>query len=134
MCTHSLIELVILTTQCLNWRYLGSALDGASGSVITSVYDTSFARSSPSPVLSAFAKGRFIGVITMSGSSRVSSLNRVFPVATSRPVGYTMENKRVGVKLEGITSGMMSCRLRAATIESSGDVMERAIPEVRLLR
>lgn len=120
----------ILTSQCLNCRCSGCSLDGASGSTITRVYDTSFARSSPSPVLSAFAKGRFIGVITTSGSSRVSSLSKVLPVATSHPVGYTMEKKRVGVKFEGITSGMMSSRLRATTIESSGDVMERTKLEV----
>jgi len=65
-------------------------------------------------------------VITTSGSSRVSSLSRVFPVATSRPVGYTMENKIVGVKLGGITSGMIASRLRATTSESSGDVMVTA--------
>lgn len=90
---------------------------------MTSVYDTSLAKSSPSPVLSAFAKGRFIGVITTSGSSRVSSLSKVFPVVTSRPVEYTMENKIVGVKLGGMTSGMIASRLRATTSESSGDVM-----------
>jgi len=128
---HSATEQVILTTQCLNWRYRGSCLDGASGSTITSVYDTSFVRSSPSPVLSAFAKGRFIGVITTSGSSRVSSLNKVFPVATSHPVGYTMENKKVGVKSGGITSGIISSRFKATTIESSGDVMVQVKLETR---
>ena len=88
-------------------------------------------RSSPSPVLSAFAKGRFIGVITMSGSSMTSSLIKVFPVATSHPVGYTIEKKRVGVKSEGTTSGMILCRLRATAVESRGDVMEQIIPGVR---
>ena len=79
-------------------------MDGASGSVITSVYDASFARSSPSLMLSAFAKRRLIGVVAMSGSSRVSSLSKVFPFAASYPVGHTAENKKVGVKLEWITS------------------------------
>lgn len=120
----------VLTIQCLNWRYLGSTLEGTSGSTITSVYDTSLARSSPSPVLSAFATGRFIGVITISGSSRVSSLINVFPVATSQPVGYATENKRVGVKVGGKTSGIMSSRLRASTIESSGDVIVQVQREV----
>jgi hypothetical protein len=36
-----------------------------------------------------------------------------------------MENKRVGVKSGGITSGMIPSRLRATTIDSSGDVMEQ---------
>lgn len=128
MCRNNIGESATLTIQCLNWRCSGSALDGASGSTITSVYDTSFARSSPSPVLSAFAKGRFIGVTTMSGSSRVSSLSKVFPVVTSQPAGYTTENRRMGVKVEGRTSGTISARLRARTIESSGDVIVQVQP------
>jgi len=62
----------------------------------------------------AGTKGRFIGVITTSGSSRVSSLTKVLPFVTSRPVWYVMENKRVGMKSGGTTPG---------TVDSSGDVM-----------
>lgn len=122
---HNLTEWMTLTSQCLYWRCLGSPTDGESGSVKTSVYDTSLARSSPSPVLSAFAKGRFIGVITTSGSSSVFSLSNVFPVATSHPVGYTMENKSVGVKPGGITLGIIPSRLRATTVDSRGDDIVR---------
>lgn len=34
----------------------------------------------------------FIGVITMSGSSRVTSLSKVFPVVASHLAGYTTDN------------------------------------------
>jgi hypothetical protein len=44
----------------------------------------------------------------MSGLSRMSFPIKVFPVSTSHPVGYTMEKKRVRIKLEGMTSGRCS--------------------------
>lgn len=59
----------------------------------------------------------------MSGSSSAFSLSSVFPVATSYPVGYKMENKNVGVKLGGTTLGIIFSRLRATTIDSRGDDM-----------
>ena len=102
------------TTQCLHSLNLGVFRDGASGSVMTSVYFGSGPCALSAGSFVPF--GANVGMSLSRGSLSVRDLGTLFPSMTSCPFsGQTREKSTLGVNLmsAGMTSGMMDSALRA---------------------
>ena len=121
------------TTQCLHSPNLGSAREGASGSVMTTTYETSSTSLPPVPC---------IGRIFISGSSWTRFFEILFPSMTSVAVdGQTTEKRTLGEKWTeaGMTSGIMFSAWRAlVTLESGSAIFlewenRKRVPSVELL-
>ena len=107
------------TTQCLHCPNLGSAREGASGSVMTTTYENS-SESTPSPPAPC------IGEIFISGSSWVRFFAILLPSMTSVPVdGQKTEKRTLGENWTeaGMTSGITFSAWRALMTLESGSAI-----------